>query len=170
MGVTRVDDLAENRVVSAVRQARQASAELKGSVQRVSGANIAFVTSQSDNQYDWIGRIDGAFSPFYGRARFVITLTSSRAVVPMVDVALTLYYSADGVTYNEYTFAQGLSDNFTGTSPEIDRTLNLLPGFVNAEGEVRYNFFLIGDLNARVAFKVQVVGIDEVDIAITRVE
>lgn len=169
MGTTRIDDLPDRRLIQAVSEARQVAKERKGSPQRVSGANLAFITSSSASAYDWSGRLDGPVgTPSYGQARFIITLSSARATVPMIDVSATVFYSTDGVTFTVYPYERGLSDTYTATTPEIWRTLTVLPGIENGPGEVKYALQLFGQIDTRAAFKIQVAGIDEVTIAVTR--
>ncbi|TFC63704.1 hypothetical protein E3O62_02435 [Cryobacterium sp. TMT2-15-1] len=170
MGVTQLDNLPENQLVRTIVDARQTARELKGSNQLVSGANLAFFVSQSASTYDWSGLLDGlAGIPTYGQARFVITLTSPIAVVPLVDVAVVAYYSADGVTWGEYTYRRGLNDQYNGIAPELRRSLEVLPGIENGPGEAKFMLQLFGKQNSRVAFKLQVTGTDEVSITVTRV-
>jgi hypothetical protein len=170
MGVTRLNDLPENKAVRAIISARQASQELKGSPQRVSGANIAFFATENPTTHDWVGQLTGAVpSPAFGRARFEISLTSTRAAVPMTDLAMTLFYAPDGVTWEEYTYQRGVIETYTGTGVEIWRTLFLLPGFDYGPGEVKYSLDLYGKINTHIALKFQAIGIDDVSIVVTRV-
>jgi hypothetical protein len=170
MGVTRFDDAPENRLISSLIDSRQTARERKGSVQRVSGGNLAFLVSETEDLFDWSGLLDGPGGvPTYGQARFVITLTSSTGGVPLVDVAVVVYYSPDGITWEEYTYERGESDQYGGVSPEMFRALDVAPGADNGPGEVRYALQLFGKENTHAAFKLQVAGIDAVSINVTRI-
>lgn len=170
MGITRINDLPEQAVVQTIIDARQTNRELKGSPQIVSGANLAYLVSENPGTHDWQGQLNGSVPTLtYGRARFVITLTSSRAAVPMSDLALTVYYSTDGITFTEYTLRQGMIDTYTASGPEIWRELYVRPGFEYGPGEVQYSLDLFGKLDSHVAYKLQVVGMDEVTISVARV-
>lgn len=170
MGVTRVDDLPERGLVKSVIEEREIARERKGSAQRVSGANLAYLMSESTLTYDWSGLLDGVVgTPTYGQARFVVTLTSTTTIVPLVDVAAVVYYSSDGVTWEEYAYERGLNDQYNGVAPEMRRTIDVLPGIENGPGEAKYALQLFGKQNARAAFKLQVVGIDMVAISVTRI-
>lgn len=170
MGVTRIDGLPERRVVTTIADARQVSRERKGSSVKVTGANLAYITSQTGSTYDWSGPLDGAAgSPTYRQARFTITLTSSKAEVPLVDLAATLYYSPTGSGYTEYPVRQYYLDTYTGTGgPELWRQLRVNPGVENGPGESRWTFHVFGKVGSFIAFKLQAVGTDELTISITR--
>lgn len=170
MGITRIDDLPERSVQRSLLDARQAQRELKGSDQFVSGANLAYRTSVTASQFDWVGQLDGSSgSPGYGQARLLITLTAKNAKVPLVDLEVLVYFSTDGVNYNEYSYRQGIVDTYANTNPQIWRTLSVLPGVENGPGESRWQLQLFGQLNARVAVKLQAVGTDDVTFAVARV-
>ena len=171
MNGSRINDLPENGLVQSLVDARQTAKELKGSGQRVSGANIAYITTENPVTHDWSGQLNGSVpSPAYGRARFEISLTSSRAVVPMTDLAMTLFTSSDGgASWKEYTILQGIQETYGMSGVEIWRTLEVLPGFTYGPGEVKYSLDLYGRKGTRVAFKLQAVGIDEVRINVTRI-
>lgn len=171
MNGSRINDLPERGLVQSLVDARQASRELKGSKQFVSGANIAYIVTENPVALDWSGQLNGTVpSPAYGRARFEISLSSSRAKVPMTDLAMTLFTSSDGgVTWTEYTILRGIQETYGMTGVEIWRTLQVLPGFTYGPGEVKYSLDLYGKKDTRVAFKLQAVGIDEVAINVARV-
>lgn len=170
MNGSRLNDLPENRLVQSLLDARQTAKELKGSTQQVSGSNIAYLVSETEDTHDWSGLLNGSVpSPAYGRARFEITLTSSRAAVPMTDLAVVVFTSSDGVTWSEYTFLRGIQETYDMTGLEIWRTLEVLPGFTYGPGEVKYSLDLYGRKDTRVAFKLQAVGIDEVSINVVRI-
>lgn len=170
MGVSRINQLPERALIATLTEAREASRELKGSAQRVSGANLAYFVSSSPSTYDWVGRLDNALSlSGRGQARFVITLNSSTAVVPMTDVAVTVFYSTDGVNYAEYGYARGIAESYNAIAPEITRRLEALHGAEVPPGTAKFSFLLYGQYNAHVAFKVEAVGTDEVTIDVVRV-
>lgn len=171
MNGSRLNDLPENRLVQSLLDARQTAKELKGSKQKVSGSNIAYLVSETASTHDWSGLLNGSVpSPAYGRARFEITLTSSRAAVPMTDLAVVVFTSSDGgVNWTEYTFLRGIQETYDMTGLEIWRTLDVLPGFTYGDGEVKYSLDLFGRKDTRVAFKLQAVGIDEVSINVVRI-
>lgn len=170
MGVTRYGDLPENVAVRRLQDARQVSRERKGSNQRTGGSNIAFFVSASDDTYDWIGLVDGPTgNPDYGLAQFVVTLTASVAIVPLIDVALVVYYSPDGITYTEYTEEDSSSDAWNMTAPEMGFGIEPLTGVTNPAHELQFRAGLNARMNTRAAFKLQAVGSDEVEISVTRV-
>lgn len=170
MGVTRYDDLPENRMVRSLQDARQVSRERKGSNQRTGGSNIAFFVSSSANTYDWSGAVNGTSgSTDYGFNQFVVTLTSETAIVPLVDLAATFYYAADGVNFIEYTQEHSSSDSWNFVAPEIHFGLEPLAGTSNATHELKFRVWISARINTVVAFKLQVVGSDEVTIAIARI-
>lgn len=169
MGVTRVDDLPERGLARNLAEARQVARERKGSPQRVSGANLAFFTSSSPSTYDWTGRLDTLDSfASRGYASFSITLTSETAEVPLTDIAITVYTSSDGVSWSEYTYAQGVADYYNGNAPEMVRFIDVLQGAEVDANTARYSLLLHGTYNAYAAFKVQAFGSDEVTISVTR--
>lgn len=169
MGATRLDDLPEHRIVRALSEARQVSRERKGSAQRVSGANLAFFVSESASQFDWSGRLDTQiYLSGEGYAAFTITLTSKTAEVPMTDLAVTLFYSTDGVNWSEYTYARGLAEDYNGITPGITRFLEVLQDPDVTPFTSKYSLALYGVLNSRVALKVQGIGTDELQISVAR--
>lgn len=168
MGVTRLDYLPENRVREALLESRRVSSERKGSPQRVSGSNLAYHVNETANTFDWSGRLEKATGSGTGYEKFYITLVSETAVVPLVGVAITLFYSTDGVTWQEYTYQRGQQEAFTGVNPQIVRFLEPLQGADVVEKTSVYFLSLYGQANARVAFKVQAPGVDVVTIGVTR--
>lgn len=169
MGVTRIDDLPERGVVRAVTTAREASRERKGSAQRVSGANLSFFASESSLTYDWSGRLNAVSAyPGEGYAGFTITLESTTAVVPLTDLAITVYYSTNGSTWSEYPYAQGIMDYYNGVPPAMTRFLEPLQGAEVEPHASQYSFLLYGTHNTWAAFKVQAFGSDEVSINVVR--
>lgn len=138
-------------------------------MQRVSGANLAFIVSESDGSFDASGTLTASPNGGLYWGRWRINLQADTAIVPLVDVAITLYYSPDGVNWEEYTSKRGLEENnVTFINPAIWRTLAPMPGFENKPQEVNYSFQLVAWTAARVRFKVQAVGTDDVTIAIER--
>lgn len=166
--MTRIRDLPENRATRRLKDARQTARELKGSAQRVGGANLAYLVSENAGQFDWSGTINNSVNPAYGLLTFDVTLKASRALVPLVDVAMTVFYSANGTTWEEYPFSRGIREMYSGTGPEIWADVALVPGASNAPGEVKYAVQLYGRLNSRVGFKLQAAGTDEVEITVAR--
>jgi len=156
-------------MVRALSDARQVSRERKGSPQRTSGASMAFIASESPAAFDWSGRLDtvNSFSGA-GYAGLTITLTSKRARVPLTDIAITVYYSTDGVNWSEYTYARGLAENYAGTPPAITRFIDVLQGAEVEPYKSKYSLQLYGVLNSRVAVKVQGIGSDELEISVVR--
>lgn len=169
MGVTRFDDLPENRLQRELINARQVTREIKGSPQRVSGANLAFFVSESTSTYDWSGRLDTLAFSGLGYANLRVTLTSKTAKVPLTDLAVILYYSNDGVTWIEYPYAQGMADSYNGVNPQILRHIEVLQGADVAPFTSEFAITLYGQYNIRAAVKLQAVGSDEVTIAVARV-
>ncbi|TFD14175.1 hypothetical protein E3T26_08610 [Cryobacterium sp. TMT1-21] len=158
----------ENKLTRAVIDARQVARERKGSAQRVSGSNLAFITSESSSTFDWSGRLDTLAFSGLGYAGLSITLTSQTAVVPMTDIAITLYTSTNGVNWTEYSYGKGIADSYNGVSPQMTRAISVLQGAEVAEYTSLYSLVLYGDYNARAAFKVQAVGSDSLAISIAR--
>ena len=168
MGVTRLDDLPERRLLRAVTDARQVARERKGSPQRASGANLAYFISESTSTHDWSGRLDTLAFSGLGYAGLSITLTSGKAVVPLADIAVTVYTSTNGTNWTEYPYAKGLADSYNGVNPQITRFISVLQGAEVAPNTSVYSLVLYGQYDARAAFKVQAVGSDELSISVTR--
>lgn len=170
MGASRINDLPERALTQTLIEARRDMAGLKGAPQRISGANLTYFAGDLPTGFDWSGQLSTAH-PATGRgyAGFTITLTSKTAVVPVTDLAIIVYHSTDGgVTWNEYSQSQGLSDTYNGIAPEISRFLTVLQGTEVEAFTAKYSFLLYGVLNTRVAFRVQAFSTDEVTVSVTR--
>lgn len=171
MASSSLDRLPERSLVETVKSARQTAREAKGSGVLVTGSNLAYFINETDSTYDWSGPLNGSVgSPAFGQARLQITLTASRAEVPLADLAVVVYYSSNGgSTWEEYTYQRGMAESAIGTAPEILRDLKVLPGIVTGPREVKFALQLFGRLNSMVAIKLQAVSTDDVEISIARV-
>lgn len=167
MRPTRINDLPENALVQAVIDARQVDRERKGSPQTVAGGNLSYFTTETPGM-GWQGRLDNIGLSGRGTAAFSITLEAATAEVPLTDIAIVVFTSADGVNWTEYTMRQGIIDSYNGTSPEITRFINLLQGAENTPRTTQYSLLLHGAPNVRAAFSVQAFGTDELTITVER--
>ena len=170
MGVSCVNDLPEKRIQRVLQEARQVGRERKGSKQRTGGASLAFRLSEHSSEFAWSGLVNGATAnPTYGLAQFIVTLTSDVSDVPLVDLALELFYSTDGTNWSRYTRQQSSSDLMSFTAPEMRWAVNVLPGAENGPGESRWFVAIDARTNTRAAFKIQAIGIDNVSIGVQRI-
>lgn len=169
MGITRLEALPEHQLRAAIAAAKQADKERKGAPQHVSGANLTYFVTETQAEFDWSGRLSKRTGSGFGYEEFFITLTSGTQVVPLADVALTLFYSTDGVSWEEYTYARGITENFSGTNPQISRFLEPLQGAEVPPRTSAYFLSIYGQPDARVALKFQALGTDELTISVARI-
>lgn len=165
-----MENLVETKALNLIRDTRQQAKERKGSAQRIGGASSTYVLSESSGQFDWSGLVNGpSGNPTYGINQFIITLTSSTAENPLVDLSLVGYYASSGSNWVEYTYERSEDDAWSFTAPELNFIFEELPGLANEPFKVRYRAAIVGRVNTSAAFKLQAVGTDAVTIEVARV-
>ena len=170
MGVTNFDNLIQNLPVTKLVDAQQISKERK-SAQRIAGASLRYFTSETADTFDWSGQLTKPTgSVDFGYETFEVLLTSETVSVPLVDAALKMFASENsGATWDEYTYADSASESrspFVGHAMSFDIIRS--PGATNGPGESRWFVSVVGFINHYAAFKIQVAGMDEVTISVTR--
>lgn len=161
MGVTRFDDLPQNRPVTIMREARQVLDELKGSSQRTAGASLMYHRTNGAEPYAWTGQLSTASpgAPSIGNAFFDIVLTAANADVFLNDLVLELYRSTDsGATYNPVDPTTANMSFFLRPAAPIGIT----------PYQTRWLLSISGPINTYAAFALQALTTDTVTISVTR--
>jgi hypothetical protein len=156
----RIDELPENALADTLNKAEALANELK-SRQLVSGGNIRFFTSESDDQYDWQGSlVAGGQYPGAGKKIFRVTATAKNMDNLFADLILEIYKS-DGTMW---TYADYWAAIVNNTEPRFYRILYEEPVAIADSNKKVWSVGITGLAGQQAKLKWYVVASDEVTI------
>lgn len=160
----RTDNLPENALESALRQAEQIAQEIKNR-QLVSGGNIRFFMNERPGQYDWQGAlVPGGQFVGAGKKLYLLTATAQNMDNLFADCILEIY-TDDGnmFTYKEYL------NNLPSTQPQFYPVLFEQPVKLQDSNKKVWVVGLTGLAGQLAKIKTYVLASDTVDIEMVEI-